>query len=103
MTLASKIKLFFLYIFTFQFIDEYRYRQMGKKARKVALNLAKERAKLKEEINTYVRATYGLDANSDYIPCKGRNKMKLYTELNFKYEKEMKEVSLRLTKNLRWR
>ncbi len=103
MTLFNKLQYFFIYIFTFQFITEWKLNRMANQTMKIARELSKKRVLLKNEINDYVRITYGLDANSDYIPKNGINPAKLHAELYHRYGNEMKRTSLVLTKQLRWK
>ena len=103
MTLLFNIKYYLVYFFTFQFITEWKLNRLGKQTMKIARALAKERVLLKTEINDYVRITYGLDANSDYIPKNGINPAKLHAELYHRYGDEMKKTSLVLTKQLHWK
>jgi hypothetical protein len=103
MTLLYNIRYYLVYIFTFQFITEWKLNRLAKQTMKVARQLAKERVMLKSEINNYVRITYGLDANSDFIPTNGVNRAKLHAELYHRYGHEMKRTSLVLTKQLRWK
>ena len=103
MTLFATIKYYLIYIFTFQFITEWKLNRLGKQTMKIARQLAKERVLLKNEINDYVRITYGLDANSDFIPTNGINPAKLHAELNHRFGDDMIRTSLILTKQLRWK
>ena len=101
----NQIKLWFIYIFTFQFIDDYKMNQIAKKTTKIARQLERKRFNLKREINAYVAKTYGISfkRSSDFIPPKGVNKSKLRKDIMHKYSDRMLDVSLYLTPNLRWK
>ena len=97
------VLFYIVYIFTFQFVKDYKYDRLARKTTRIARRLEFKRRILKSKINSYVRKTYNIEANSNFIPTKGVNKVKLHKDIMQRYNKEMLDVSLYLTTNLRWR
>lgn len=104
----QSILLFYLvYIFSFQFAKDwykqYQYKSLARKTTRIARRLELRRASLKRKINAYVKKTYNLEANSEFIPSKGVNKHKIHKDILHRYAEDMLEVSLYLTPKLYWK
>lgn len=92
-----------VYVFTLQFVHDYKMKKLADQTSKVAIDLAGKRATLKSKINHYVRLHYGVAANSDFIPVSGVNSARLRKDIEHKFGHLMTKYSLTLTRNLRWK
>jgi hypothetical protein len=76
--------------------------QINQKLEKAAREIEVDRMVLKQQIIDFVYLHYNVKSNSSFIPQKGVNRVKLYRSIHNKIGDQMHEVSLVLSKQLKW-
>ena len=76
--------------------------KINKHLEKAAKEVEVDRMVLKQQIIDFVYLHYNVRSNSNYIPQKGVNRVKLYRSVQNKFGDQMQELSLELNKQLKW-